>query len=137
VVARRSTPVLFRTVILAFGTVAPEGSLMKPEILPRSDCANTIPKVVRHKQSAKALTRHTFFMLSPHFEIFNRGLHLGRSADRKRLSDKSKYLSVKSRKSAPTDQDFGKSLHPLPGRVKYLISEFPATARAESSASVR
>src|SRR5215813_13527639 len=40
-------------VTLAFATLAPEESFMKPEILPRSDCAEITPDPARMKQRRK------------------------------------------------------------------------------------
>src|SRR5229473_768320 len=57
-------PLLFWTVTLAFAIVAPDGSLIKPEILPRSDCPNRISEVPRLMNSSKRLMRHAIFMLS-------------------------------------------------------------------------
>jgi hypothetical protein len=40
--------------------VAPDGSLTKPEILPRSDCANRIPDATRLTKSSKTVLRLAF-----------------------------------------------------------------------------
>ena len=58
-------PLLFRTVTLAFGTVAPDGSLTKPEIVPRSDCADSTPETRKHMESARTALPHGFFMSAP------------------------------------------------------------------------
>src|SRR6266850_4827137 len=56
--------VLFRTVTLALGTVAPDGSLINPEMVPRSDCANNAPELDRLMKNTRATMRHAFFMLN-------------------------------------------------------------------------
>src|SRR6266704_2670876 len=55
---------LFRTVTLAFGTVAPEGSLIKPEILPRSDCANSIAEHTRPMKTTRTTLERKFFIVA-------------------------------------------------------------------------
>src|SRR5207248_10190705 len=46
--------------------VAPDGSLMKPEIRPRSDCAKTTPDTKKHTERIRAkLMRRSFMVLLP------------------------------------------------------------------------
>jgi len=54
VVAWRSRPEVFLTVTLAFGTTAPLGSLTKPEIEPKSDCAKPLANASRQRASSFA-----------------------------------------------------------------------------------
>src|SRR2546425_3391644 len=42
---------------------APDGSLTNPEIVPRSDCANSIFEITRIATNIKMLVRHAFFIL--------------------------------------------------------------------------
>src|SRR2546428_9191000 len=60
---------LFRTVTLAFGTVAPEGSLIKPEILPRSDCANSIAEHARPMKTTRTTLERKFFIVASSYRI--------------------------------------------------------------------
>jgi hypothetical protein len=50
-------------VTTALGIDAPDGSLMKPEIVPRSDCATRTHEAVRVTKSAKTLERNGFFIV--------------------------------------------------------------------------
>src|SRR5205823_1580841 len=51
--SRSTPPLLLRTVTLACGTVAPEGSFTNPEIFPRSDCPQ-LPGTHKAAQTANA-----------------------------------------------------------------------------------
>src|SRR6059036_1049259 len=55
---------------------APEGSLINPEIVPRSDCANSIPEARRLARNTKMLVRHAFFMMSSVAEMSPAGNRL-------------------------------------------------------------
>src|ERR1700730_6245795 len=57
------------TVIFAFATAAPEGSLTNPDILPRSDCADNFPGVasIMHSDKRPNATKDTLsFCMSHH-----------------------------------------------------------------------
>jgi len=53
-------------VILACGTAAPEASVTVPEMVPRSDCANSVAfETSSAKAKAKTRTTEDSFMVSP------------------------------------------------------------------------
>ena len=63
----KAGPDAFLTVTLAFATVAPEGSLTNPEILPRSDCASSAPASKRQRHTTTADIDAVFFIDHPVF----------------------------------------------------------------------
>src|SRR5205807_3503612 len=65
VVVWRSMPVLFRIVTLALAIVAPDGSLIKPEILPRSDCASNPCETSKAKHTARIHLRKELIIRHP------------------------------------------------------------------------
>src|SRR5437870_4073065 len=50
-------PLALRTVTFPFTIAAPEGSLMKPEMLPRSDCAKALAASNPHNRRASTKVR--------------------------------------------------------------------------------
>src|SRR5260370_28926253 len=55
-------PRLFRMVTFALAIVAPEGSLTKPEMVPRSDCANRDPETIEPIKHNNTATRQIFLI---------------------------------------------------------------------------
>src|ERR1700730_12754659 len=49
-------------VTFALAIVAPEGSFMKPEMVPRSDCANSDAETIEPRKNTKTATRQTFLI---------------------------------------------------------------------------
>src|ERR1035441_6879509 len=71
VVAWRSRPVSFFTLTFAFGTMAPLGSFTKPEIEPKSDCANA--RLVQIGIVGRGLAFQARFILHADFRFRNDG----------------------------------------------------------------
>src|SRR5260221_10772737 len=51
-------------VTFALAIVAPEGSLTKPEMVPRSDCAKVNSEIVKQTNNIATATRQAFFIVT-------------------------------------------------------------------------